>query len=403
MTILYLILFTILIATISFSLGAWLYFLLHLIKSISKSPTLELRKYHIKYPRVSVIVPALNEEENISQCLDSLLNQDYSNFEIVVVNASSSDTTAQIMHRYQIRNPGKILSINAGSKPFDWVGKNWACYQGYLNANGDIFVFIDADTVLSSPSVIASTVRYLIEQEVDALTARPNVVCNSTWAKIVFPILWTLSHIKYSALFVNDVKNKTGYFFGCFFVISRRAYELGGTHQGVKNEIVEDAMLGQKIKGQKFKLKMVRGEHCIDTLITGDFRTIWQGLKRCINLIPFCFNNIITNICIIFVLLLQPFMLLPFSFYLASLQWAGSSNTYSAVFLIINLTTIISIVCSINMTQLRISLSYKTIYILLCPLACIVVSIGFISFIIKPSNRRVIIWRGTEYVIGKRT
>jgi hypothetical protein len=56
-------------------------------------------------------------------------------------------------------------------------------------------------------------------------------------------------------LFVNNVKNKRGYFFGCFFIITRRAYESIGTHQAVKNEIVEDAVLGQKTKQQKFKSK----------------------------------------------------------------------------------------------------------------------------------------------------
>jgi chlorobactene glucosyltransferase len=400
MDVIYLILFAV---AISFALWAWLYFFLFLIKSTSQSPTLRLlRKYHGKSPRVSVIVPALNEEENISQCLDSLLNQDYNNIEIIVINDSSSDRTAQIMHRYQVMNPSKIFGINAGSKPFDWVGKNWACYQGYLNSGGEIFVFTDADTVLSSPSVISSSVRYLIEEELDALTVRPNIICNGTWAKIVFPILWTLSHIKYSAMYVNNVKNKTGYFFGCFFVISRRAYELGGTHQSVKNEIVEDAMFGQKIKQQKFKLKMVRGEHCIDTLMTGDFATIWQGLKRSVNLIPFCFNNNITNICITFILLLEPFVLLPFSFYLASVQWSGPSSMLSLIFPIINLMTIILIICSINMTQLQVSLSYKAIYALLFPLACVIVSIVFISFIIKSRHIGVISWRGTQYLISKR-
>ena len=400
MDVVSLILLVIFLATIFFALCTWLYFFLYLIKSIKQSPILrDFKKYRTKGPRVSVIVPALNEEKNISECLDSLLNQDYHNFEIVAVNDSSSDMTGEIMYRYQIKNPKKVLSITVESKPVDWIGKNWACYQGYLNASGEIFVFTDADTVLSSRSVISNAVRYLIEQELDALTVRPHVICDGIWIRIVFPILWTLSHIKYSALSVNSVKSKTGYFFGCFFVISRRAYELVGTHQRVKNEIVEDAVLGQKIKQQKFKLKMVRGEHCIDTLMKGDFATLWQGLKRSINLIPFCFNGI-ANICMIFILLLEPFVLLPISFYLTSLQCYGCSSLLSLILLTINLMTIILII-SINMIQLRLSLSCKTIYALLCPLAYTIVSIAFISFIIKSRHRGLINWRGTEYVIIK--
>ena len=145
MDVVSLILLVIFLATIFFALCTWLYFFLYLIKSIKQSPILrDFKKYGTKGPRVSVIVPALNEEKNISECLDSLLNQDYHNFEIVAVNDSSSDMTGEIMYRYQIKNPKKVLSITVESKPVDWIGKNWACYQGYLNASGEIFVFTDA-------------------------------------------------------------------------------------------------------------------------------------------------------------------------------------------------------------------------------------------------------------------
>ena len=54
-------------------------------------------------------------------------------------------------------------------------------------------------------------------------------------------------YISYSALRVNDPKNKTAYLFGCFYVVTRRAYDAVGTHEAVKNQIIEE---------QKFRLKM---------------------------------------------------------------------------------------------------------------------------------------------------
>src|ERR687886_24933 len=91
-------------ATILFAFCAWLYFFVYMIKSLEQSPRLgKTKKYNIcdnninNYPRVSIIVPALDEENNISKCLDNLLDQDYHNFEIVAVNDSSSDMTGEIM------------------------------------------------------------------------------------------------------------------------------------------------------------------------------------------------------------------------------------------------------------------------------------------------------------------
>ena len=132
--------------------------------------------------------------------------------------------------------------------------------------DGELFVFLDADTTLCSPSAITIAVSYLIEHRLDALTARPKIICENIWTKIIMPMLWTFSHIKFSSLHINNSQNKIGYFFGCFYLITRRTYESIGTHEAVKNEIVEDAPLGQKVKQQKLsKLKMVRGEHYVST------------------------------------------------------------------------------------------------------------------------------------------
>ena len=81
----------------------------------------------------------------------SLINQSYPNFEIVAINDSSCDRTGEIIQRYYKLNSKVVIAINAKPKPEvgqeGWTGKNWACYQGYLNSTGEILLFTDADTV----------------------------------------------------------------------------------------------------------------------------------------------------------------------------------------------------------------------------------------------------------------
>ena len=101
--------------------------------------------------------------------MTSLLEQDYPTFEIIAVNDLSSDMTGQIMREYRAKDP-RISVINILRKPDDWVGKNWACYQGYLKSSGEVLIFTDADTVYSRQTV-SLAVGQLIEQNLDALTA----------------------------------------------------------------------------------------------------------------------------------------------------------------------------------------------------------------------------------------
>src|ERR687886_2468852 len=153
--------------------GTWLYLFIYTIKSFKQSPVLDSfdRSIVNEFQKVSVILPARNEEKYIGKCLDSLLKQDYSNFEIITINDSSSDRTEEIMRQYAVQS-SNIIIINADPKPDGWVGKNWACYQGYLKATGEVFLFTDADTV-HSPFVMSLALRHLLHHNLDAITAIP--------------------------------------------------------------------------------------------------------------------------------------------------------------------------------------------------------------------------------------
>ena len=97
-------------------------------------------------PRVSIIVPARDEAENISACLATLLASFYENREIIVVDDSSVDGTADIARILESRSNGELRLVVSEPLPAGWLGKCWACWQGYLAARGDLLLFADADT-----------------------------------------------------------------------------------------------------------------------------------------------------------------------------------------------------------------------------------------------------------------
>ena len=389
----------ILISTILF---AWAYFFLYMLRSLKKSPKLESfnhlqnRTNDNYLPKVSIILPARNEEKYISKCLDSLFEQDYPNFEIIAVNDSSSDKTAEIMYKYQ--NKSSILTVlNAGFKPAGWIGKNWACHQGYLRANGEIFLFTDADTI-HSPSVLSLAIEHLIEQKLDALTVIPRLLCQDIWTKITLPLIWSISYVKYSPLRANNPKATTGYFFGSFYVIFRKVYEAVGTHEAVKSEIVEDGALGGIVKKAKFNLRVVRGEHYVEAVWARDFSTLWHGLRRL--MIPLYHQDMINASLITiatFFLLLIPFISLfvfPFLSIMSNFNISGKD-----ILLLVNLITIALIVLS-SAIQSKYILFNSSLYSLASPIAGTIICLAFLSSIIDAKKKEIIRWRGRGYTIN---
>ena len=78
-------------------------------------------------PLVSIIIPARDEEKNIGTCLESLLAQDYPNFEVLVLDDNSNDDTAGIVLRLAAQD-NRVRLISGKPLPEGWAGKPFACY-----------------------------------------------------------------------------------------------------------------------------------------------------------------------------------------------------------------------------------------------------------------------------------
>lgn len=376
--------------------GVWVYFLAYMTKSFRQAPTLESfdRAGAKRSPKVSVILPARNEERYIARCLDSLLAQDYSNFEIIAINDSSADRTGEIMKEYASRDP-RIVQVDAPAKPEGWAGKNWACYQGYLRAKGEVLLFTDADTE-HDRSAMSLAVGQLVSQDLDALTAVPRLICNDFWTKITLPALATFLHTRFSPLRVNDPNTKTGYFFGSFFAITKGTYEAVGTHEGVRQELVEDGALGGKVKEGKFRLKMVRGERQIEAVWARDLPSLWHGLRRL--MIPIYYQNrsgAYMMAVAVFFLLFAPFALLPY------LPAAALANNISFQILLgIQLATA-ALIVAVTAVQCRLGVFESPAYALASPLSGALIAFGFLSAIADAGKKGAVSWRDRQYTVGE--
>lgn len=127
-------------------------------------------------PLVSVLVPARNEEENIRACLESLLQQDYPNYEVLVLDDHSSDDTPTILAELK-RNHEHLRVLTGAELPDGWFGKHWACWQLADQASGSWILFTDADTV-HQPELLKAAVARASECKLD-LPVIVNIVVSS--------------------------------------------------------------------------------------------------------------------------------------------------------------------------------------------------------------------------------
>ncbi len=413
-------------AMLLFAFSIWVIFFRSAVRSIMGSPKLKSYQFKRKQednnrkeerqsrdermqklPAVSVVLPARNEQDNIQKCLNSLVQQDYQNYEIIAVNDCSTDATGEILHKLAASNlQRKIIIVNLEYKSAGWVGKNWACFQGYKRSSGQVLLFTDADTI-HAPDTISLAVRHMVDEKLDALTARPRITSDNTWTKIVLPLVWMVSHIAYSALKVNNPKSKTGFVFGGFYLITREAYESLGTHQSVKGEIAEDLAIGEKLKLGKYRLRMFLGEENIQASWASDSESLHSAIQRTI-ISAFRKQPVLTcaYAALQGVMLIFPWVvLLPYSVYWFFLSSYESHMLYTngiliSILLILNLL-MLGMIFTSAFALSRLSLCqgpFFVLYVLASPIACFFIFGETILSIIKAAtNNDIMSWKGRTY------
>lgn len=375
---------------------AWIFLIKSMWITFRDSPFLD--KYNSEphhMPKVSVILPARNEEMFIEKCINSLLEQDYQNYEIIAIDDMSDDNTGELIEKIAKKN-SKVVHVTAGPKPDKWIGKNWACIEGFKRSSGELLLFTDADTTHTNKTISLS-VDHLLSEGLDSLTVIPKMLCLDWWTRITLPVLSTFLHTRFSALRVNDPSKKTGYFFGSFFIIKRKTYEAVGTHEGVKSEIVEDGALGRKVKEQGFKLKMVRGEHLVEAVWARDLTTLWHALKRL--MIPLYIQSSKMAVGIFFAvlfLLFMPFPILAYSIYFANISISFEVLLGASLFA----SGLLYLASAIDAKK---GLDLGFLHVLFAPLGSAVIVSGFASGILHAKKSNSVTWRGRTYSISNTT
>ncbi|MBY0588803.1 glycosyltransferase family 2 protein [bacterium] len=230
-------------------------------------------------PRVSILVPAKDEEKGIQACLESLLEQDYPNFEIWVVNDRSVDSTAQIVEEVAKKDP-RVNLLSIKHLPEGWTGKTHALQQLQAHVRGEWLLFVDADT-RQHPTSLSISIQDSLRNKTDMLSVMPALDMKSFWERVVQPFAAMCLMILYPLPRVNDPKRKEmGFANGQFILVRRSAYDAIGQHTLVRDKFVEDVHLGRLIREKGLSLRVAMAPDLVSVRMYASLTEIIRGWAR---------------------------------------------------------------------------------------------------------------------------
>ena len=227
--------------------------------------------------RVSVIVPARNEEANIERLVRSLARQGGVR-EILIVDDQSEDRTGEILESLKAETP--LLRVwRIDSLPEGWLGKTYAVSVAAREAAGDWLLFTDADTE-HLPGSLAALVELAEREGADLLSLSPGQITPTWWEKAVIPLVYVNLGRLYRFDEVSDPRSAAAAANGQYLLIRREMYARAGGHQAIRHAILEDVELAKRVKAAGGKLLFLPGAAWVRTRMYHTFGEMWRGWTK---------------------------------------------------------------------------------------------------------------------------
>ncbi len=258
-------------------LGVWIkrYFDSLRLNAMNRFSAPSLRTPLPDPPRVSVIVAARNEARVIETCLRSLTRQRYPNYEIIVADDRSTDSTPEIIR-------GKFPSVyyvRIPSLPEGCAGKSHALSIAQGAATGEWLLFTDADTIHSEHAILAP-LAYALKNRVQMLTLLSQPLSVSFWEKVLQPITCLMLFMLFPVERINKPGGRTAFANGQYILIRRDAYDLIGGHAQLLAFPLEDIAMAQNAKKKNVRFELLYGGDLLACRMYSSMRELWSGWER---------------------------------------------------------------------------------------------------------------------------
>jgi GT2 family glycosyltransferase len=240
-------------------------------------------------PKVSVVVPARNEEANLDRCLRSLVVQRGVVFEIIVVDDASTDGTREIAESFTrvkacpfiAANSDlvDVIVISARPLPDGWAGKANACASGAEIARGEWILFTDADTEHLDSS-LSRAVAEAEEHQVGMLTYSPEQILTGFDQHVLMPLIFSELASVYKPREICDPKSPVAAANGQYLLIRRDVYDSIGGFSSVAGSLLEDVALARHVKAKGTAIRFRLGTGLVRTHMYRDWKEMQAGWTK---------------------------------------------------------------------------------------------------------------------------
>ncbi len=235
-----------------------------------------------RLPRIAVIIPARNEARNIRRCVASLLGQTYPDYEIIVVDDGSTDTTPQILAELQ-HGPGgsRLRVMPAGELPPGWAGKPHAMAVGAAAATGDWLIFSDADT-LHRPGTLAWAMRMAQQRGADLFSGVSQLEFPDVASHVILPVVVMGITSQYPPAQVANPRRNTAIANGQFLCIRRAMYDAVGGYASpaLRGSVVDDRDMAAAVKRHGGRVVLVDAADYVSVCMYRSLGEQWRGWSK---------------------------------------------------------------------------------------------------------------------------
>lgn len=342
-------------------------------------------------PKVTILVPAKDEEANIAECLKTLQAQDYPDFEIVVIDDRSTDRTAEIVQRLADQDP-RIHLVRIAELPPGWFGKARAMHVGAQSAAGRWLLFVDADC-RQAPGSVRAAMAYTLARGGDMLSLWPLLEMHGFAENLVQPLCGSILGLWFRPQLVNDPRRQAAFANGQFVLVRRETYQAVGGHQAVRDKLVEDIWFARAVKGSGARLLNAVGFDMFSTRMYDRLGAVWRGWSR---IFSNAFRSPWTIVAAMMLVLLMsgsPFVLTAVAGTMAA--QAGWTDTSLNVLAALGAAQIV--VMMIALVRYCRTIRARPAYLVLYPLSVLIVEGILLSALLAALGLKRVQWRGTTY------
>ena len=197
-------------------------------------------------PKVSVIVAAKDEEEDIERTLRSLALSEYPDLEVIAVNDRSTDRTPEIMDAVAAEFP-QVIPVHIAELPDDWLGKNHAMHCGAERATGDYLIFTDGDIIFES-TLIRQAAGHIKRRNLDHLCLIPQLLSEGYLENALVTSFSMIFLMGAHPVLVSSNWKRFYAGVGAFNMVRTTAYREAGGHLPIRMDVLDDVKLGKLMK-----------------------------------------------------------------------------------------------------------------------------------------------------------